>query len=399
MAAVKGLHFVRAKYVIVHDLEVQAAVYNGINADDGGEYADPLASHHLIFHDLYIHDIGGDGNQDGLKLSGINDYFVLDCEMAYCGGAGSGSGIDHVGCHHGLIARCHFHDLSANAVQCKGGSKDIEIRWNHLHEAGARGVNIGGSTGFTYFRPPLSTEDPNVEARDIRVLANIMEGGTASVAFVGCGESVVANNTIVDPHNWIIRILQETTSSGEYEFLPCGDNTFENNLVYFDRSDLSTYVNVGPNTAPETFVFANNLWYAHDNPAASTPNLPVAESDGIYGDDPLLTDPGSGDYRILGSSPAAGAGISPVLVEGDIRGVCYLTPPSIGAYEIPPMGDVNCDGRVDMFDIDPFVAALTDPGGYVQAYPDCDCTLADVNADGSINAFDIDPFVALLAGV
>ena len=61
-------------------------------------------------------------------------------------------------------------------------------------------------------------------------------------------------------------------------------------------------------------------------------------------------------------------------------------------------GDLNCDGEVNAFDIDPFVLALTDPDGYAAAWPDCDVMLADCNGDGEINVFDIDPFVELLAG-
>jgi hypothetical protein len=61
-------------------------------------------------------------------------------------------------------------------------------------------------------------------------------------------------------------------------------------------------------------------------------------------------------------------------------------------------GDVNCDGAVDAFDIDPFVLALTDPAGYDAAQPDCTRHLADTNGDGRVDAFDIDPFVKLLAG-
>jgi hypothetical protein len=61
-------------------------------------------------------------------------------------------------------------------------------------------------------------------------------------------------------------------------------------------------------------------------------------------------------------------------------------------------GDLNCDGKIDAFDIDPFVLALTDPDGYKEAWPDCDITLADINEDTKIDAFDIDPFVALLIG-
>jgi photosystem II stability/assembly factor-like uncharacterized protein len=60
------------------------------------------------------------------------------------------------------------------------------------------------------------------------------------------------------------------------------------------------------------------------------------------------------------------------------------------------VGDLNCDGSVDGFDIDPFVIALTDPAGYAAAFPDCDRLLADVNGDGSIDGFDIDSFVQLL---
>ena len=42
--------------------------------------------------------------------------------------------------------------------------------------------------------------------------------------------------------------------------------------------------------------------------------------------------------------------------------------------------------------------ALTDPAGYAAAHPDCDYMLADINGDGAVNAFDIDPFVQLLVG-
>jgi len=61
-----------------------------------------------------------------------------------------------------------------------------------------------------------------------------------------------------------------------------------------------------------------------------------------------------------------------------------------------PLGDLNCDGVVNNFDIDPFVLALTDPAGYRTRYPDCVWYNADCNNDGVVNNFDIDPFVKLL---
>jgi murein tripeptide amidase MpaA len=62
------------------------------------------------------------------------------------------------------------------------------------------------------------------------------------------------------------------------------------------------------------------------------------------------------------------------------------------------LGDVNCDGAVNTFDIDPFVMALTDPTTYAATFSGCDINNADANGDGLVNAFDIDPFVLLLTG-
>ncbi len=61
-------------------------------------------------------------------------------------------------------------------------------------------------------------------------------------------------------------------------------------------------------------------------------------------------------------------------------------------------GDLNCDGAVNAFDIDPFVLALSDPAAYAALHPDCNRQLADCNGDGLVNAFDIDAFVLLLTG-
>jgi hypothetical protein len=331
----EALHFSKVRYLVVHDLEVRNQTANGINIDDGGELANMDATRHVIFQRIDVHDIGGSGNQDCLKMSGVNDYFVLDSKFARCGGGMSGSGIDHVGCHSGVIARSSFTQMSGNAVQAKGGSLDIEIKWNVMQNAGERAVNMGGSTGLQFFRPPLSTSSPNYEAKNIRVIANVIVGSTAALGFVGCVDCLAANNTIVDPTNWILRILQETNSQSGYTFLPAQNGRFVNNLVYFDRSDLSTYINIGAGTDAPSFQFQNNLWYAHDNPGQSQPSgLPAAETGAIVGQDPALANPGGGDYRIGSASPAAGAGTSVAGVSGDLDGNCYASPPSVGAFEV-----------------------------------------------------------------
>ena len=335
----EGLHLVRARYVIVHDLEVRSTYYNGINSDDGGDYANSQAAQYQIFRNLYIHWVGGMDNEDCLKLSGVNHYYVLNSEFTVCGGLGSGSGLDQVGCHQGLIAGNYFHDISGNAVQTKGGSRGHR----HPGEPHAKLRGAGDQhRRFNRFRvlpPPLIHQPAQFRRRDIRVIANLIEGSVTPLAFVGAVDSLAADNTLVDPTNWLMRILQETITSGDYEFLACGNNSVVNNLFYFNRDDLNTYqdINIGPNTDPDTFIFSHNLWYAHDDPAHSQPDLPVAETSGMVGQDPLLLNPASGNYHLHNGSPAIHSGTQVAGVSFDYDGSLYNIPPSIGAFEGSPL--------------------------------------------------------------
>ena len=63
--------------------------------------------------------------------------------------------------------------------------------------------------------------------------------------------------------------------------------------------------------------------------------------------------------------------------------------------------DMNCDGIVNNFDIDPFVTAVASgKAAYDLAYPGCEWMNADANQDGSVDNFDIDYFVAdVLSGI
>ena len=91
------------------------------------------------------------------------------------------------------------------------------------------------------------------------------------------------------------------------------------------------------------------------------------------------------------NTPPEYSPVSAATVTYGAQSFCF----TVGAGQL---GDLNCDGAVNAFDIDPFVLALTDPAGYAAAWPNCDIMLADCNGDGAVNAFDIDPFVLLLIG-
>jgi hypothetical protein len=317
-------------YLHWRGLVFQHQTGNGFNVDDGGSYATP--AHHVVFEDCTFRDMSASGNNDLLKLSGLDDFEIRHC--TFQNGATGGSGIDMVGCHRGVIAGNHFEKLGSNSIQCKGGTEWVRIEANFFRDGGQRTLNLGGSTGLQFFRPDTA----HFEAANLQVFANIIVGSWAPVAYVGAVNVTVANNTFYQPENWVIRILQETVDPDR--FLPCGDNSFVNNIIWLGNN-LSTEVNVGPNTAPQTFLFSNNLWFNADNANWSGPTLPVTETNTILNLDPGFADPANDDFSIAANSPAAGAGIAVASLNLDFQGNIFADPPSVGAIEANPVSGTD----------------------------------------------------------
>jgi hypothetical protein len=306
----EGLHLVNPQHVEIRDIIVTGARHNGINIDDGGNMQ--VTAHHVTLRHIRVHDLDRNGNHDAVKLSGVRDFLVTGCVFERWG-ASSGSGVDMVGCRQGRIEQSVFRHQPATAtaantgIQAKGGTRDIVIRRCRFEHAGGRSINIGGSTGLPFFRPPLDTWDgPRWEARAITIEGNTFVGSGAPVAFVGVDGAVVRFNTIYHPGKWVLRILQETTAPG---FVPSRAGVFTDNIVVF-RSDQwgQGGCNIGANTDPGTFQFARNFWYCSSAPGKSQPRLPTDEIGGVYGVDPQLTAPGQGDFKPRPGSPAMKAG-------------------------------------------------------------------------------------------
>jgi hypothetical protein len=137
---------------------------------------------------------------------------------------------------------------------------------------------------------------------------------------------------------------------------------------------------------------------------------------GNIAQDPLFVDVHGKNLRLLPGSPCVDAGRNasvPIGVMFDRDGRPRFeddpqqpdtgvgTPPivDVGAYEFrygAGRGDLNCDGLINFFDVDPFLLALLDPAAYPATYPACNYANADCNRDGGVNFFDIDPFLACL---
>lgn len=283
-----GLQLSNPAYVELHDLAFTRIADNGLNLDDGGAMnGGEAGAHHIVLRRLHVFDVGTTGNQDGIKLSGLWEFRVEDCVIERWGTGGSA--IDMVGCHRGeIVGNTIRHRDPAppncTGVQCKGGTSEVAVTRNRFEHAGGRAVNIGGSTGLQFFRPPLVTGAAQAEARAIRVEGNTFFGGVTPVAFVGVEGAVVRFNTMENPGRWALRILQENRSPG---FVASRGGEFSDNVIIFDSAHWAEGgVNIGAGTAPETFTFARNWWWCRDRPDRSTPRLPTAEVGGVYGRDP-----------------------------------------------------------------------------------------------------------------
>lgn len=319
----ESLHFSDCSYLVIENFTVRGQTANGMNCDDGGTIETP--AHHITFRDLTFAAMAATGNNDQLKLSGLDSFVVENC--IFEDGSAGGSGVDMVGCHSGVFRSNTFQRQGSNCIQAKGGCRFLRIERNRFIDGGQRALNLGGSTGLQFFRPL----DAPFEAADIVVVANVFIRSIAPIAYVGSVRVSVTNNTIIDPVRWVIRILQETVDPSR--FLPCGDNTFQNNLVVF-RSSISRHVNIGGNTEPSTFTLRNNCWYNVDVPTSSRPQeAQLTETSSLYGQDPLLRSYATGDVRPLPASPLRAAGYASSESSFDIDGRPFAQPPSIGAYE------------------------------------------------------------------
>lgn len=315
-------HLSSCAHLYINGFVFEQQSANGVNIDDGGQ--DDASAHHIIVENCIFRDLNANGNNDLLKLSGLYHFEIKHCHFE--NGAEGGSGIDMVGCHFGEFYANEFENMGSNCIQAKGGSQHLLIRNNVFRDGGQRALNLGGSTGLAYFRPI----DASFEAADILVHSNVFIRGWAPIAFVGSVRVQVVNNSIVDPENWVIRILQETVDSSRFE--SCGDNEFSNNIIYFGNS-LHRIVNIGPNTRPESFTFSNNLWYNKEDETFQGPDLPVAETNVLIQQDPLFVDYANGNYDISGESPAIGKGKHLPGIELDFLNRYYFDAPSIGAFE------------------------------------------------------------------
>ena len=127
-------------------------------------------------------------------------------------------------CHDGIIVDNRFDD-SAKAVQMKGGCTSIYLVGNYINNCfSTKCINMGGSTGDEFFRPPLDASITNYEAIGLVVCwmvsnhmslmallqtaANVFDRPGNAINLAVCKDCVVVNNAFIQPTGRFFRVLQ-----------------------------------------------------------------------------------------------------------------------------------------------------------------------------------------------
>lgn len=312
-----AFYMVDVAYIRIEGLFFEDQTGNSISIDDGGSYETP--SHNIVIKNCTWLSMNAPAGSNMIKMAGVDSFSIVNC--VFLNGPVSGIGIDLVGCHEGSIERNYFDKTGAYAIQTKGGSHNITIQHNVFLNTTDRTINVGGNTGYPYFRPI----DVTYEAKHIFIFANIFRGCKAPISFATAIECQAINNTILNPKSWAFRILQETSDT---RFSTCANNTIKNNLIVMPTTTQPAF-NIGPNTNPETFDISHNAWFNPNNPQW-TPNTPTNENNRLIVD-PEIQDT-NGRPELMNIVNFSGRGV-PKPTHG-INGVAFesFDGRSIGAF-------------------------------------------------------------------
>ena len=318
----RRIRIVGGSYIILHDM-VLTGREQPVNLDDGGKRSNPQAAYNYVLRSIYAY------NNDSVtfKFAGVNYVWIIDCEIGQIPGKGNVAAIDFVGCDNAVVAYNYIHSIdSGYAIQLKGSSYHGDIHNNFFVNAGKRGVQMGGSTGADYYRPPLT--DSTYEARYIRTYSNIFINGEMPFLFSSSRDCFFVNNTVVNAGGNLFRTVKENNSvanGGNPHY-----NTVANN-IFFNSGNGWVSGKVGDaNGATNTL--ERNLFFPKGTPGSDS-KLTFRNS---ILSDPLFRNLSGNNFALLPKSPAIGAGTTLVDVSfasRDYYGNPFKNKRSIGAIE------------------------------------------------------------------
>ncbi|MBK8916014.1 MAG: hypothetical protein IPM64_15700 [Phycisphaerales bacterium] len=285
-----------------------------------------------------------------------------------------------------------------------------------------------------YTITPLQTEPAGLfvanlaTSPDLRWLVNTNSSANELRVFENFGTSIVPADVEADPSTFSVDV--GFSPDGKFVYSAGGISNGRNKVLGYsidaDTGQLSPlegspFVSSGNSPAYIATAFAHGSnWLILGHGTDATVRTFQADAQGELTQTAFVFDVGLqgtigdittlGDLVMITDESTATDGITGIYCfrleadgtlteQGEILSTGGTRPEVIVTWQPPVLlrpGDMNCDGVVTNFDIDPFVLALVDPEAWAIAYPGCPILNGDVNGDGAFTNFDIDPFVDLL---
>lgn len=319
-----GAFMTNLQYVAFDGFEITGSPAGShcINLNSGG--GPPYQN--LSAHDLFIRDYIHGCSLSALKVSQAFDIDLVQSEIANNTTAGNPL-VDYVAVHDSIFLQNLVHDGIDVGLQMKGGAYNCVMDGNVIYDAGSNAINMGQSTGQTFFLPSYG----DWEASHSIVENNVITGTIAqgAIAVWGCDHCIVAHNTVwtTSAHEFV-RGLPTTNSTGA-----AIDDTgllVEDNV--FASQDVPIPLNItGTNNAG--LVQGYNLYYSpagsigsaySDTPIGGSGNLVDRNPEFVSAVPPL-------DLHLASGSPAIGVATPVTSVSGTADAGCAPNP-NLGAY-------------------------------------------------------------------
>ncbi|WP_199229250.1 right-handed parallel beta-helix repeat-containing protein, partial [Caulobacter endophyticus] len=208
---------------------------------------------------------------DGIKIGQANNVQIVDNLIT---DIRDEEGIDVVGSQNVVISRNEVARVGSTsaAIFAKGGSSNVQISGNYVHDVNGDGIAAGGSTSGSSMRPGTNYEAKNVDIFDNKVL----DVGKQPVSVRGAVDVDIYGN-----------YLAANTTNPWAVYLTTGDKTAAVRL-YSSDVQISNNVLVGAKRVTQVdsgngvdLIVADNaasIWAKPVGPAlsASLPTLPTS---------------------------------------------------------------------------------------------------------------------------
>lgn len=258
--AVKAAH-----YITIDGFKVIGSGYGNAIHITSQEEMTRIPSH-IVVQNNDIRPSSG----DGVKVS-QGDYITIQYNTVV--GSTQEQGIDAVGVSHSVISHNDVSGVTGGAaIQVKGGSYDVTVSYNYVHDTGRWGILVGGSTNLQNIRPDAAGQ--NFEVKDITVIGNEVDGSSQqAVRVMGAVNANITGNWFHDVGS--SRFIDVVASTETHPNWNNSNIKFQNNSV--DRASWLTVESGQPQptlVSNKTDGSAPTNWQAIDTgsaPSTSTP--------------------------------------------------------------------------------------------------------------------------------